>query len=143
MTALQKREERVIRMFKRCVERESITAEYAMILIENSQAYGWMSAEAREEFGEWIDAFIEARDGTEIEEPETPEETEDPEEAEETAEEPAEEPEAGAEDDAEDAGDEDPEGNGDGENDVSGEDAEAGSGDGAEEPEEPGEGEGE
>lgn len=139
MTALQKREARVIRMFKRCVERESITAEYAMILIENSQAYGWMSAETREEFGEWIDAFIEARDGTEIEEPETPEETEDPEEAEE----PAEEPEAGAEDDAEDSGDEDPEGNGDGENDVSGEDAEAGSGDGAEEPEEPGEGEGE
>ena len=101
MTALQRREERVIRMFKRCVERGSIPAEYALILIENDRAYGWMSSEAREEFAEWIDEIMEAEAGEEIEE----EPAEEP-AAEETEEEPGEDPEEEA---AEESNEEEPE----------------------------------
>ena len=86
MTALQRREERVIRMFKRCVERGTIPAEYALILIENDRAYGWMSDEAREEFCDWVMEIEEARMAEEV--PEEPAE-EDPEE--EPEEDPAEE----------------------------------------------------
>ena len=100
MTALQRREERVIRMFKRCVERGTIPAEYALILIENDRAYGWMSDEAREEFCDWVMEIEEARMAEEV--PEEPAE-EDPEE----------EPEEDPEEDPAEEGENDSAGDGD------------------------------
>lgn len=45
-----KRERRVINAFIECVKAGEFTYDYACLLIEDSQRYGYLSAEAKEEF---------------------------------------------------------------------------------------------
>ena len=47
---MTKREQRVIKAFLSCVESGEFTVEYAIVLIEDNQRYGWLSDEAREAF---------------------------------------------------------------------------------------------
>ena len=67
------RERRVIRAFEVCVERGEYTAEYAILLIEDRQRYGWLSDGAKDAFYEWLDAR-EAEAGGEDENGESGEE---------------------------------------------------------------------
>lgn len=47
---MSKREERVIRAFINCVVKGEYTLDYAIILIEDNQRYGWLSDAAKEVF---------------------------------------------------------------------------------------------
>lgn len=47
---MTKRESRVISAFLLCVEHGEYSAEYATILIEDNQRYGWLSEAAKEAF---------------------------------------------------------------------------------------------
>ena len=67
MNELTKREQRVIRAFINCVKHGEYTFDYACILIEDNQRYGWLSEEAKEVFYEAVDPEPEE------EEPEEPE----------------------------------------------------------------------
>ena len=44
------REKRVIRAFINCVKSGEYSFDYAVLLIEDSQLYGWLSYEAKEMF---------------------------------------------------------------------------------------------
>lgn len=55
---MTKREQRVINAFISCVKNGEFTVEYATILIEDTQRYGWLSNTAK-------DAFYEAVEETE------------------------------------------------------------------------------
>lgn len=44
------REKRVIRAFINCVKSGEYSFDYAVLLIEDSQRYGWLSYEAKELF---------------------------------------------------------------------------------------------
>jgi len=44
------REKRVIRAFINCVKSGEYSFDYAVLLIEDSQRYGWLSYEAKEMF---------------------------------------------------------------------------------------------
>lgn len=44
------REKRVIRAFINCVKSGEYSLDYAVLLIEDSQRYGWLSYEAKEQF---------------------------------------------------------------------------------------------
>lgn len=55
---LTKREQRVINAFIACVKSGEFTIDYAIILIEDTQRYGWLSNTAK-------DAFYEAVEETE------------------------------------------------------------------------------
>ena len=70
---LTKREKRVITAFINCVKSGEYTLDYAILLLEDNQRYGWLSEAAKEAF---YDAFPEEEE----EEPE--EETEPTEEGE-------------------------------------------------------------
>lgn len=48
--ALTRRETRVIRAFINCVKNKEYTLDYAILLIEDSARYGWLSEEAKEQF---------------------------------------------------------------------------------------------
>lgn len=48
--ALSRRESRVIRAFINCVKSGEYTLDYAIILIEDNERYGWLSEEAKEVF---------------------------------------------------------------------------------------------
>lgn len=48
--ALTRRETRVIRAFINCVKSKEYTLDYAILLIEDSTRYGWLSEEAKEQF---------------------------------------------------------------------------------------------
>lgn len=50
------RERRVINAFELCVAHGEYTEEYAILLIEDQQRYGWLSEGAKETFYEWLDA---------------------------------------------------------------------------------------
>ena len=52
---MTKREKRVINAFIACVKSGEFTAEYAVILIEDSQRYGWLSDTAKNAFYEAIE----------------------------------------------------------------------------------------
>lgn len=68
---MTKRETRVINAFINCVKSGEYTLDYAILLIEDNQRYGWLSEEAKEVF---YDAVLPD------EEPEqTPEPTPEPE----------------------------------------------------------------
>lgn len=62
---MSKREKRVINAFISCVKSGEYTLDYAILLIEDNQRYGWLSEEAKEVFYEAVDP-----------EPEEPEEAE-------------------------------------------------------------------
>ena len=49
---MSQRERRVIRAFINCVKNKEYTLDYATILIEDEQRYGWLSEEAKEKFYE-------------------------------------------------------------------------------------------
>lgn len=53
---MTKREKRVITAFINCVKSGEYTLDYAIILIEDNQRYGWLSEAAKEAF---YDAFPE------------------------------------------------------------------------------------
>ena len=48
--ALSRREKRVITAFINCVKSGEYTLDYAIILIEDNERYGWLSEEAKEVF---------------------------------------------------------------------------------------------
>lgn len=62
---MTKREKRVITAFINCVKSGEYTLDYAIILIEDNQRYGWLSEAAKEYF---YDAFPEEEDEPEDEE---------------------------------------------------------------------------
>ena len=66
---MTRREKRVISAFINCVKSGEYTLDYAIILIEDTSKYGWLSEAAKEAF---YDAFPE--------EEEEPEEETEPEE---------------------------------------------------------------
>ena len=47
---MTKRETRVIHAFLNCVQSGEFTEDYAITLIEDSQRYGWLSVDAKENF---------------------------------------------------------------------------------------------
>ena len=47
---MTKRETRVINAFINCVKTGEYTLDYAILLIEDNQRYGWLSEEAKEVF---------------------------------------------------------------------------------------------
>lgn len=47
---MTKREQRVINAFIACVKSGEFTLDYAIILIEDTQRYGWMSNAAKDAF---------------------------------------------------------------------------------------------
>lgn len=47
---MTKREQRVINAFITCVKSGEFTEEYAILLIEDTQRYGWLSEAAKEVF---------------------------------------------------------------------------------------------
>lgn len=52
---MSKREKRVIDAFITCVKSGEFTVEYAIILIEDTQKYGWLSDAAKEAFYDAIE----------------------------------------------------------------------------------------
>lgn len=50
MSNLTKREQRVINAFITCVKSGEFTLDYAIILIEDAQRYGWLSDAAKDVF---------------------------------------------------------------------------------------------
>lgn len=64
---MTKREKRVITAFINCVKSGEYTLDYAILLLEDNQRYGWLSEAAKEYFYEAVD-------------PEEPEDEEAPEE---------------------------------------------------------------
>ena len=69
MNELTKREQRVIKAFINCVQSGEYSLDYAILLIEDNQRYGWLSDKAKEVFYEAVEP-----------EEEEPEEEEDEEE---------------------------------------------------------------
>lgn len=47
---MTKREARVINAFLNCIEHGEFTEEYAIVLIEDTSKYGWLSDTAKEYF---------------------------------------------------------------------------------------------
>lgn len=47
---MTKRERRVINAFINCVKSGEYTLDYAILLIEDNERYGWLSEEAKEVF---------------------------------------------------------------------------------------------
>ena len=56
---MTKREQRVIQAFINCVHSGEYTIDYATLLIEDNQRYGWLSAEAKEVFYEAVEPIPE------------------------------------------------------------------------------------
>jgi len=52
---MTKRETRVIQAFINCVKSGEYTLDYAILLIEDNQRYGWLSEEAKEVFYQAVD----------------------------------------------------------------------------------------
>lgn len=50
MIVVTKREQRVIQAFINCVRKGEYTIDYAILLIEDNQRYGWLSDAAKEVF---------------------------------------------------------------------------------------------
>ena len=52
---MTKRETRVIAAFLNCVKSGEFTEDYAIVLIEDTQKYGWLSNEAKDYFYEELE----------------------------------------------------------------------------------------
>ena len=52
---MTKRETRVITAFLNCVKSGEFTEDYAIVLIEDTQKYGWLSNEAKDYFYEELE----------------------------------------------------------------------------------------
>ena len=66
---MTKRETRVINAFINCVKAGEYTLDYAILLIEDNQRYGWLSEEAKEVF---YDAVLPDEEPEPTPEPEQP-----------------------------------------------------------------------
>lgn len=60
---MSKREERVINAFINCVNKGEFTFDYAVVLIESNEKYGYLSDEAKETF---YNAFVEVEETEEV-----------------------------------------------------------------------------
>ena len=60
---MTKRETRVINAFINCVKTGEYTLDYAILLIEDNQRYGWLSEEAKEVFYAAVDPEPEPEPG--------------------------------------------------------------------------------
>ena len=69
---MTKRETRVIAAFLNCVKSGEFTEDYAIVLIEDTQKYGWLSNEAKDYFYEELEK-LHPEPEPEPEEPEEPE----------------------------------------------------------------------
>lgn len=56
---MTKRETRVINAFINCVRMGEYSEDYAILLIEDNQRYGWLSEEAKEVFYDWFESSPE------------------------------------------------------------------------------------
>ena len=56
---MTKREQRVIQAFVNCVHSGEYSLDYAILLIEDNQRYGWLSNEAKEVFYEAVEPVEE------------------------------------------------------------------------------------
>ena len=65
---MTKRESRVINAFLNCIEHGEFTEEYAIVLIEDTSKYGWLSDTAKEYFYDHLPS--EQEEATEEAEPE-------------------------------------------------------------------------
>lgn len=54
---MTKRETRVINAFINCIKHGEYTVDYAILLIEDAQRYGWLSEAAKDKFYEFIDSL--------------------------------------------------------------------------------------
>lgn len=65
--ALTTREIRVLNAFKNCIEHGEYSEDYAILLIEDNQRYGWLSNDAKSEFYSWLDSrkLVEAEEDSE------------------------------------------------------------------------------
>lgn len=54
---MTKRETRVINAFINCIKHGEYTVDYAILLIEDAQRYGWLSETAKDKFYEFIDSL--------------------------------------------------------------------------------------
>lgn len=52
---MTKREQRVINAFLNCIAHGEYTEDYAIILIEDNQRYGWLSETAKDYFYDELD----------------------------------------------------------------------------------------
>ena len=52
---MTKREKRVINAFLNCIAHGEYTVDYAIVLIEDAQKYGWLSITAKDYFYEELD----------------------------------------------------------------------------------------
>ena len=74
---MTRRENRVINAFINCVRSGEYSLDYAIILIEDNQRYGWLSEEAKDAFYEAVDPEPEPEEVTEEVQEEPDEEEEE------------------------------------------------------------------
>lgn len=70
---MTRRETRTINAFLKCVKSGEFTPEYAIVLIEDSARYGWLSNEAKDYFYEELDKMFPEEEDQPEPEPEEPE----------------------------------------------------------------------
>lgn len=76
---MTKRETRVITAFLNCVKSGEFTEDYAIVLIEDTQKYGWLSNEAKDYFYEELDKMHPEPEPSPEPDPEPEEPEEEPE----------------------------------------------------------------
>lgn len=64
---MTKREKRVINAFINCIKHKEYTVDYAILLIEDSQRYGWLSDAAKDAFYDFVDSLEPEETGPESE----------------------------------------------------------------------------
>ena len=77
---MTKRESRVINAFINCVQTGEYSLDYAIILIEDNQRYGWLSEEAKDAFYEAVDPEPEEEEVALMEPEDEPANADEPEE---------------------------------------------------------------
>ena len=58
---MTKRETRVVNAFLNCVKSGEFTADYATVLIEDTQKYGWLSDDAKDYFYDELEKWEEEK----------------------------------------------------------------------------------
>ena len=64
---MTKREERVINAFINCVRAKEYSFDYAVLLIEDNQRFGWLSDEAKDVFYSAVETPVSEDEGPEEE----------------------------------------------------------------------------
>ena len=60
---MTKREQRVINAFLTCIKAGEFSEDYAILLIEDTQRYGWLSETAKDYFYDQLDNLHPVDDG--------------------------------------------------------------------------------